>query len=225
MNMFKNGIKYMLFGLLGIGLISFLVTLAWMLWVPYMGSVALKPSSMVTTLGTSDITSTAGETKELKPALLELFASPKASGGTGAVITNATEIIRENRYKLCGHVDVGIPVKDPALLNLSINQLTNLYTAQDGWEVVLAGPDRVILRMNIEGLCPQCSIKRHLGVIDGRVAIFYGPAGYRGALDRLTNLNVSSLPIEWQEPIKMKMMEFENSEALVQALDNLDEFR
>jgi len=223
--MLRGRSKYILLSLLGIGVFSFLATLAWMIWSPWLGPVALKPSLMVTAAGPSEKTSVTEETKQLKPALLDIFNNQKTNDSTRPVITTATEVVHESRYRLCGHVEVGIPIKDPVLLNLDIEQLTSLYPVQDGWEVVLTGPDRVILRMNVEGLCPQCAKKRHLGVIDGRVAIFNGPASFHGGLDRLTNLAISSLPIEWQEPIKMGMMEFDNAEALAQALDNLDEFR
>ncbi len=217
--------KYLVLGLIGIGLISFGMTFAWMVWSP---SAARKPSLTVNTGERSEnaaVQEETNNTKTVKPALLDLFTDKPADENVKPVITAATQVLQESRYRLCGHVEVGVPIKDPVLHNLGIEQLTSLYPMQDGWEVILAGPERVILRMNVEGLCPHCAVKRHLGVIDGKVAIFNGPASFRGGLDRLTNLSVSSLPLEWQEPIRMGLMEFEDAEALSQALDSLDEFR
>jgi hypothetical protein len=217
--------KYLVLGLIGIGFISFVATFTWMVWSP---SAARKPALTVNAGERSEngaYKEEAKNSKSAKPALLDLFTNEPAGENEKPVITAATQVVQESRYRLCGHVEVGIPIKDPVLHNLGIEQLTSLYPMQDGWEVVLAGPERVILRMNVEGLCPHCAVKRHLGVIDGKVAIFYGPVSFRGGLDRLTNLPVSSLPLEWQEPIRMGMMEFENAEALSQALDSLDEFR
>ena len=213
--------KYLVLGLFGIGFISFVVTFAWMAWSP---PAALKPSLTVNT-GEGLENAAAKNPKTARPALLDLFTDKPAGENIKPVITAATQVVQESRYRLCGHVEVGVPIKDPVLHNLGIEQLTSLYPMQDGWEVILAGPERVILRMNVEGLCPHCAVKRHLGVIDGKVAIFNGPASFRGGLDRLTNLSVSSLPLEWQEPIRMGLMEFEDAEALSQALDSLDEFR
>lgn len=217
--------KYLVLGLIGIGFISFVVTFAWMVWSPL---AALKPSLTVNAgerLENGAVKEEANNAKSAKPALLDLFTDKSTDENAKPVITAATQVVQESRYRLCGHVEVGIPIKDPVLHNLGIEQLTSLYPIQDGWEVILAGPERVILRMNVEGLCPHCAVKRHLGVIDGKVAIFNGPASFRGGLDRLTNLPVSSLPLEWQEPIRMGLMEFEDAEALSQAFDSLDEFR
>lgn len=216
--------KYLVLGLLGVGFISFLATFAWMVWS---SPVARKPAVTVNTVVPFENAAGkegANNLKYLKPAWWDLFTAGPAGETARPVITAATQIIQESRYRLCGHIVVGIPIRDPVLHDLGIEQLTSLYPMSDGWEIILAGPERVILRMNVEGLCPHCAVKRHLGVIDGKVAIFYGPASFRGGLDRLTKLSVSALPLEWQEPIRMGLMEFEDAETLSQALDSLDEY-
>ncbi|MGI6648001.1 MAG: BofC C-terminal domain-containing protein [Bacillota bacterium] len=222
--MLNHRFRYILFGLLAIGMISCLTAAIWFGWVSRWGGWAFKPSMAVVA---SNYLDDSKEKKNAVPSpggLIEHLTNPQHNN-SGIIITPVTKVVRECRYNLCGHIEVGVPINDPALIGLGISQLTDLYTARDGWEVILAGPERVTLRLTLEQLCPQCAVRRHLGVVDGKVAIFYGPAGHRGGLERLTNLSLSDLPVEWQEPIRLGMLEFEDAESLAQALDNLDEYR
>ena len=207
--------RYLALGLFGIGLISFLGTYVYMVATARsQTSVNLIPAL------------TAPGTKNMLPSDELELAAPVEFSGTARVITkNATEIVREYRYTKCGHVEVGIPVVDPGLQGMSMDQLKQRYKGEEGWEVIEAESNRIILRLSLDGFCPQDAVKRHLGVVDGKVAIFYGPAGYPGGLEKLTNLPVSALPEKWQQQIVLGWLEFADVESLVQALDNLDEYR
>ena len=140
------------------------------------------------------------------------------------VITLDTIVVREYKYKWCGHTESGVSAKDPLLVGLTLEQLNRLYPASEGWEVNFDQPSRLVLRLNLEQLCPIDSHKRHLGEIDGRVAIFIGPAGYSGALEKITQIPIKNLPPEWRDTISQGTLEFIDSETLSQALDNLDEY-
>lgn len=225
--MYRN-FKYILIGLLGVTFISFLITF---IWVVYSSPPERNPSDSFWPVSSFNQKDKIGEKEKLSLIELKLINNEKYNAknskynrGIDQVITPATEIVREYHYLECGHVMVGLPRNDPALVGLTLSQLSMIYTPSDGWEVIQDGSNRVILRLNLEELCPKCVTKRHLGVIDGKVAIFYGPAGYQGALDRLTNLSISKLPLDWQDAIRAGILEFKDIEALTQALDSLDEF-
>lgn len=165
-------------------------------------------------------------------SLAQTWAAYSAAGNMGglkqpagaAAITPSTEVIREYHYKWCGHNETGKATKDLMLVGLTAEQLHRLYPASEGWEVEFVKPDRLVLRLYLEELCPADTMKRHLGEVDGRVAIFIGPSHYRGALEKMTSIRLSDLPVEWQELISQGTLEFGDVETLNQALDNLDEY-
>ncbi|NPV91534.1 MAG: hypothetical protein HPY50_12260 [Firmicutes bacterium] len=140
------------------------------------------------------------------------------------VITQDTAVVREYHYKWCGHTESGVTTRDPLLVGLTLEQINRLYPASEGWEVNFDQPSRLLLRLNLEQLCQVDSHKRHLGEVNDRVAIFIGPAGYSGALEKITQIPMEKLPPEWQETIRQGTLEFIDSETLSQALDNLDEY-
>ncbi|MDH7478596.1 MAG: hypothetical protein QHH02_01140, partial [Syntrophomonadaceae bacterium] len=107
---------------------------------------------------------------------------------------------------------------------LTAEQLKRLYPASEGWQVDFSQPNRVVMRLNLEQLCPVDAAKRHLGVVDGRVAIFIGPAGFNGALEKLTSISLAGLPPEWQEQLHQGTLEFGDAETLAQTLDSLDDY-
>ena len=212
----KLRFRYLFLGFLGIGLLSFLGTYTYMVAIaPALMPAALKPAQIAS--DKEGIVSAGAGGPETEPDL-----DPDRMGRK---ITQATEIIREYRYVRCGHVTVGIPVCEPGLQGLTLVELKQRYREEEGWEVFAVGANRIVLRLNLEGFCPEDAAKRHLGVVDGRIAIFYGPAGFAGGLERLTDLSVSVLPAEWQQQIILGGLEFSDVESLVQALDNLDEYR
>lgn len=137
---------------------------------------------------------------------------------TGERVTADTEIIREYRYTGCQHVTSLPPKKEPLLAGLTRRQLLCLFPPGEGWEVIFVSPQRVIVRLNLEGLCPTDMHKRHLGVVGGRVAIFVGPVGYQAEMEELTSLEITDLPTEWQAQVLAGTLEFGDEEALVRTL-------
>lgn len=65
----------------------------------------------------------------------------------------------------------------------------------------------------------------HLGLANGKVAVFQGPAGGNGPLIRELPISWDSLPPQWQEDIQQGLIEFKNEKELKEALDSLDEYR
>lgn len=141
-----------------------------------------------------------------------------------AIITPAMELVREYHYCWCGHTETGKPSRDMLLVGLTAEQLKRLYPASEGWQVDFSQPNRMVMRLNLEQLCPVDAAKRHLGVVDGRVAVFIGPAGFNGALEKLTSMSLAELPPEWQEQLRQGTLEFSDAETLAQTLDSLDDY-
>lgn len=140
-------------------------------------------------------------------------------------IAATTKITVQQTYSLCQHTQV-VPVEvDSALEGLSVKQLKERYPASQGWQVKIDGPDRIIIQQTLDGFCPADAQKRHLGVIDSRVAIFIGPMGIDREVEKVTEINVARLPPELREQIRLGMLEFANSDDLQQALDSLDEYQ
>ena len=150
----------------------------------------------------------------------------ETAGGAGKVllemapdkVTAETELIREYRYAGCGHVVSFPPRKEPLLAGLTQEQLLRLFPPAEGWEVVFVSPQRVTVRLNLDGLCPRDMHKRRLAVVDGRIAVFVGPAGSKGYLEKLTSLKLADLPAEWQPQAAAGTLEFGDEEALVETL-------
>ncbi|MDN5345196.1 MAG: hypothetical protein PWQ18_1310 [Clostridia bacterium] len=130
----------------------------------------------------------------------------------------------ERYYRACGHKD---PIPLPAGVQWNWagkEELGILFPPSEGWRIFQEG-GRLVISQEVDGLCPADTPKRHLAVKDDLVAVYQGPAGSLGPLLRVTNLQFTSLPPDWQEKITSGQAEFSSEQELLQALDSLDEFR
>ncbi|NLW07596.1 MAG: hypothetical protein GX039_06415 [Clostridia bacterium] len=134
------------------------------------------------------------------------------------------EIKVQKFYSDCGHI---IPTTLPAGLEdnwLPQSEADRSFLADAGWQ--LKQEDGYLQRtQEIDDLCPACWPKRHLGFHDGLVAIYQGPAGSLGQLEKVTGIKREALPPFWQQKIESGQAEFNNERELLQALDSLDEYR
>lgn len=103
-------------------------------------------------------------------------------------------------------------------------ELEVIFPSKDGWVIRQEKSGRFIISQEIQGLCPADASKRHLAEFEGRVAVYQGPAGSAGRLERVLELKFTELPPQWQERIRQGQAEFQSEEELLQALDNLDEY-
>lgn len=67
-----------------------------------------------------------------------------------------------------------------------------------GWQIGQGQGDGMTLISNDEGYCPICEQEEFLGVLDGKVAVFYGRPERRGPIKEVTVLDVKSLPQQEQ---------------------------
>jgi len=130
----------------------------------------------------------------------------------------------ERLYQACGHREE-IPL--PGEVNLrwvGKKELEILFPPQEGWNIRSEQNGRLVITQRVPGLCPQDAPKRHLAELEGRVAVYRGPVGSIGDLERVLNIKIDALPREWQERIRRGQAEFQSEEELLQALDSLEEY-
>ena len=157
------------------------------------------------------------------------------------LIQSSTTIRQEHQYTACG--DVEVYYRGPAqrdLVGLDENRLRLKYPRQEGWIVAVEG-DEVVIARQIDGLCGIHRETRHLGINEGRLAVYQGPLGYDEVLLRLeTGIDVNRLPESFQnmlnkagvfadlnvdEQLELRnSVEFTDEQALNALLENFDEY-
>ncbi|MDN5348516.1 MAG: hypothetical protein PWP65_2081 [Clostridia bacterium] len=130
----------------------------------------------------------------------------------------------QRRYKFCGHMErIDLP---PEIKKIWIQTgYAGSIELPEGWFIERSAGGRFIFIQEVAALCPKCAARRHLGEHEGWVAVFYGPAGSYGPLERVTPLKLEWLPESWRNRILSGRAEFADEAEMLQALDSLDEFR
>lgn len=130
----------------------------------------------------------------------------------------------EKLYQACGHREE-IPLPEGVDLRWAgKKELEILFPSQEGWTIRSEKNGRLVITQKVPGLCPQDAPKRHLAELDGRVAVYRGPVGSMGELERVLEVKVDALPRPWQEKIRQGRAEFQSEEELLKALDSLEEY-
>ncbi len=92
-----------------------------------------------------------------------------------------------------------------------------------GWQVDSSNPEKIILRRDDDGLCPNDEVYRRIASVESGIAIFAGPIGTDGPLLQTINLDVRQLPEDWQQKLQEGGIEFASEAELISALDSLEE--
>lgn len=129
------------------------------------------------------------------------------------------EILRH--YLLCNHITQEEFSLDFSQSNLI--QLQKVYPSQEGWTYE-QDSNKIRFSQEIEELCPQDAQKRHVAVVGDFLAVFQGPVGAKGKLERITDIKIKNLPLEWQEKVYKGHLSFADEVELLEALDSLDEY-
>jgi hypothetical protein len=150
-------------------------------------------------------------------------------------------VLREQVEYLCGDSEIAYQGPMPRFIpGLEREQLSKKYPAEDGWMIDFQDPDMVVVSRPRDEFCPGHQMYRHLGIYDGKVAVFEGPLGFNGRMLRVEeNLPVNILPPTLQVKLKQaenyheqppetrvvlqKELEFTDENALNVMLENLDE--
>jgi len=174
----------------------------------------------------------------------EPAAKPLLSLSSPDEISNKTFIqddnfIRKEYEYLCGDVYIvylGRPADD--LAGITYNKLRDRYPVEDGWSVEKV-EKTVVLRKKYNEFCPEHITYRHLGISEGRLAIYQGPLGCNKELLKTEGIMVENLPEQFQEKLEQAMafekqetniqdqlrkeLEFSSEHSLQAGLENLDE--
>lgn len=132
-----------------------------------------------------------------------------------------TKVIARTAYSLCKH-EVASNANLPNKKNYSTLDLLSLYPASQGWTPGFTNGG-VILTRTVNGLCPICQNKSHLGEKGGFLAVIRGPAGVNGGIIRVTTIRLSSLPADYRQKAQGGTLDLPDEVALLQILDSLDE--
>lgn len=102
-------------------------------------------------------------------------------------------------------------------VGLTINELKSILN--NNWEVKDYIPGQLmILYSSLDALSPEDESRLHLGIKEGKVAIFYGREGTNN-LKKVTNINVEKLPFEEQKNLE-KGISIDSDEELLSVLDS-----
>jgi hypothetical protein len=123
--------------------------------------------------------------------------------------------LAQKRYKFCGHIErTALP---PEIEKIGAQDwCATAVKPPEGWLTELLPGGEFIFTQELASLCRACGLKRHLGEHEGWVAVFSGPAGSSGPLERVTSLKVAWLPSSWRERILSGAAEFGNEVEMLQ---------
>jgi hypothetical protein len=139
------------------------------------------------------------------------------------IITEDTQVVLEKEYTRCGHLVVSPFENKKSIIGKTLEELKEQYTAQNGFRITLY-KQALIIRQTIDDWCPRDKEKCRLKDFKGMVAVYMGPDDKNDRLLRVTNIKISSLPGDLQKMILNGEYEFDNQQALNDALENLDEY-
>ncbi|MFZ3172257.1 MAG: hypothetical protein WA118_09765 [Carboxydocellales bacterium] len=194
--------------------------------------------------GTSIIVSAAtagylGVTKYLPLRKPDAFTQAAQASSEPRVTENT--VVRLERKFLCGNVETDITPVTLDLIGLNTSQLTPKYPADEGWEVGNELPQVLVLRKAEWDVCSLHRNYRHLGNVQGVLAIYEGPLEVSKTLLQKEDIKLKALPKELRDQLKQAekfknqkpevkrqlraSLEFQNDAAINEFLDNLDEYR
>jgi hypothetical protein len=139
------------------------------------------------------------------------------------LINEDTQIVFEKEYTRCGHLEISEFNNKNDLIGKTVKELKEQYTAENGFKITLY-KEALIIHETIDDWCSRDKEKCRLKDFKGMVAIYMGPDGKNDHLLRVTNIKMNSLPQDTKKMILEGKYEFDNQQALNDALENLDEY-
>lgn len=158
----------------------------------------------------------------------------------GERVGTYTIVKKVKKYSYCGDSELysrGQAEKE--LVGLDLNRLRMMYPVADGWDVTF-DQGEVTITKTIEGLCGLHREYRHLGIHEGRLAVYQGPLGIDEVLLRVEKgIALNQLPDDWRSRLEkaarfdmldaeeklelQETIEFQDEYALNMVLENFDE--
>lgn len=139
------------------------------------------------------------------------------------IIKEGTRIIYEKEYKRCQHVIIANFIEREKILGKTFDEVKHIYKPENGYTVSFR-EGTLTIHQTIEDWCPRDKEKCRLKEYQGRVAVYIGPDSENDTLLRVTGIEIRYLPVNVQVDLREGKYEFENEQALNDALENLDEF-
>lgn len=153
-------------------------------------------------------------------------------------INNDTKIYTEIIYSCKDKLKGEIPAMD--LLGLDYQSLLKKFPKEEDWNIDDSVPNTLNISKSDKNLCPLHKSYRHLGVSDGRVAVFEGPLGINDNILQLENIKLEQLPEDFRQKLNeaidytrqkeelkselKKQLEFSSETGLNEVLENLNEY-
>lgn len=131
-----------------------------------------------------------------------------------------TQLILERYYKFCQHTEIEEMDHTSPLITLPRQDLLDLYP---GWVVKEDLAGRLILRREINDLCPKDLKKRFVGEKDGLVTIFYGAPGMKSKVFRRTEIAVEGFPLQIKAQLE-KGIPSESDSHLISIIEGLEAY-
>lgn len=141
---------------------------------------------------------------------------------TEQVVKKDSKLVFGNLYSLCQHlIEQKVPVD---IYGLNVNELLRRFPPEEGWVVDNLNSNRIVIYQKVGGLCPEDALKRHLGSKGEYVAVFRGPIGISGGLERVTTIRLDKLPAQFKQKLINGQLDFSDENELMDALDSIDEY-
>ncbi|MFP4016888.1 MAG: BofC C-terminal domain-containing protein [Halanaerobiales bacterium] len=132
-------------------------------------------------------------------------------------ISSHTPLIVQTYYKKSNSLEQQIVSMPENFVGLTIKELNEIA---ENWEIKEYTPGKLmIIYRSFDDVSPEDKGKMHLGVKEGRIAIFYGSSGQKN-LKKQTDIPVGELPPEEQENLR-KGIEVNSDEELLAILDSI----
>lgn len=130
------------------------------------------------------------------------------------------ELEEQVYYTRCRHLLTrDLDIDDPR------RQKTSSELSKEGWAYYHSDSSQAIIFKNLDAICPDCADQRHLGTAGDFVAVYQGPVGVPGDQVKVLSIQVSRLPLEWQDKVRRGELNFSSEQELLEALDSIDEYQ
>lgn len=167
-------------------------------------------------------------------AVLQTFTGEHDS----PVVKSDTLVLKYNEYS-CGDVELLYRGNAPReLTGLDYNRLKLSYPENQGWKITFRDNELDLTR-TVSGFCGIHRDYRHLGLHEGKLAVFQGPLGYNDIVLTVLDVDLSLLPGDIKDKINQadlfgqlplseqtemqKTIEFPSEMELYSVLENFDE--
>ena len=153
--------------------------------------------------------------REQKPAIQNQNAEPR--------IDSQTPVVLEKEYSRSAKIIITEFENKQDIIGYTLDEIRSKYTSTNGFSLILKDGTLVIHQV-INDWSPDDKAKCRLKEYREMLAIYLGPDSQNDSLLKVTAIRFSTLPANVRESIQQGKYEFENEEAVNDALENLDEY-